>query len=394
MATRRRVKKRGGNKGLIITILVIVLVIALVVAFVYFKYPDTFQGILDSVYSTNKTENTTSSATGGSGVSSSQNSGVINLAEEDCSVHFIELGNDNAGDCILVKTGNTEVLIDAGSKSNSIDTISAYIDKYCTDGILEYVIVTHGHEDHIACFGGTASAAYRTIFDRYICQTIIDFPLTNSTTALYSRYLAERNAEVEAGAVRYSALECWNNENGAQRTYQLSSTVSLNILYNYYYEHHSSDENNYSVCCLITAGTHNYLLTGDLEKEGEEYLVQCNDLPQVDVFKAGHHGSYSSSTEILLSVIKPQIVVFTAVMGKYEYTTDINNVFPSKTACTNISKYTNNMYVNRYYDSATDTTDSYNGNIVIIANSSGINVICSNKTDSITESDWYKTYRA
>jgi hypothetical protein len=59
-----------------------------------------------------------------------------------------------SGDCALVKVGDTEVLIDAGSKRDSAITLVPYIKQYCTDGILEYVIATHAHEDHIAAFVG------------------------------------------------------------------------------------------------------------------------------------------------------------------------------------------------------------------------------------------------
>ena len=79
---------------------------------------------------------------------------VVEVAEADLSIHFLELGNKYTGDCTLIKCGNTEVLIDAGSRTDSAVTIKNYVDKYCTDGILEYVIATHAHQDHIAGFVG------------------------------------------------------------------------------------------------------------------------------------------------------------------------------------------------------------------------------------------------
>jgi beta-lactamase superfamily II metal-dependent hydrolase len=48
----------------------------------------------------------------------------------------------------------------------------------------------------------------------------------------------------------------------------------MKILYNYYYENSSSDENNYSVCVLFTQGSKNFLMTGDLEADGESALSQ------------------------------------------------------------------------------------------------------------------------
>ena len=87
---------------------------------------------------------------GDDGLSGSQNGPAIQT--DELSIHFPMLGNKNSGDCTLIKTGNTEVLIDAGSTRGSAATIVPYIKQYCTDGVLEYVIATHAHEDHIAAF--------------------------------------------------------------------------------------------------------------------------------------------------------------------------------------------------------------------------------------------------
>ena len=108
------------------------------------------------------------------------------------------LGNKSSGDCTLIKTGNTEVLIDAGSEKSSAATLVPYISEYCTDGVLEYVIVTHADQDHIAAFVGTNSAP--GIFESFECGTIIDFPRTNKDTQVYKDYVELRDAEAEAGA--------------------------------------------------------------------------------------------------------------------------------------------------------------------------------------------------
>ena len=111
------------------------------------------------------------------------------IVNADLSVHFLELGNKYTGDCTLIKVGNTEVLIDAGSRKNSAATISAYIDEYCTDGVLEYVIATHAHQDHIAGFVGNTSGTEKTgVLYKYEIGTLIQFSLTNATSAIYNEY--------------------------------------------------------------------------------------------------------------------------------------------------------------------------------------------------------------
>ncbi len=55
----------------------------------------------------------------------------------DLEIHFLELGNKYTGDCTYIKAGDTDILIDAGSKTSSIPTISEYLDAY-VDQYLEY----------------------------------------------------------------------------------------------------------------------------------------------------------------------------------------------------------------------------------------------------------------
>ena len=45
----------------------------------------------------------------------------------DLEIHFLELGNKYTGDCVYVKMGDTDLRIDAGSKTSSIPTISKYL---------------------------------------------------------------------------------------------------------------------------------------------------------------------------------------------------------------------------------------------------------------------------
>lgn len=329
----------------------------------------------------------------------------------EISFHFMMLGNANAGDSIYIKAGENDILIDAGSRENSIDDISNYINQYVTDGVLEYVIVTHADQDHIAGFAKSEGS----IFDLYECGVIIDFPRTNKSTAIYSRYLSERADEVSDGGTKhFSALECYNELNGASKVYNLSDdgNLKMEILYNYYYENKSSDENNYSVCIQFHHGSRKFLFTGDLEVEGEEYLVQYNDLTQVELFKAGHHGSPTSSNNCLLEKIKPKTVVACCCAGSVEYTDNLNNTFPSQAVIDRVAKYTDKFYVPITIDiiqvdgtsTPNDTSDDdydnaenfeiLNGDIIIVSDAEdGVYMQGSNNTTLLKDTEWFANYR-
>jgi competence protein ComEC len=316
---------------------------------------------------------------------------ITTIKGSDVSIHFLMLGNEYTGDCTLIKVGDTEVLIDAGSRQNSAATIVPYVNQFCTDGVLEYVIATHADQDHIAAF--PSSAKIDGIFESFECKTIIDFAKTNKTTQVYQDYVAARNAEVEAGATHYTALECYNQTNGAQRSYTLGEGITMNFLYQKYYEETTTDENDYSVCMLLSEGDNHYLFTGDLEEHGEASLVEKNELPKCKLFKGGHHGSKTSSTDALLKEIQPDIVCVCCCAGSDEYKAKPENTFPTQAFVDRVAQYTKNVYVTTL---ANDTEIGYepmNGNIVVMANDGGISVRCSNNATLLKDTEWFKNNR-
>lgn len=321
----------------------------------------------------------------------------------DLEMHFLELGNGYTGDSCYIKCGDVDILVDAGSRTSSSTTIANYLDTQVTDKKLEYIIVTHADRDHIAGFAGDSKNP--SIFARYEVDTIIDFPLTNKVgnkeTGVLKDYYSERDSRVAKGAKHYNALQCYNNTDGGQRTYKLSDTITLNILYNYYYENSSTDENNYSVCFQIEDGDNKYLFTGDLELEGEEKLVANNSLDKVKLFKAGHHGSKTSSNDCLLDVIQPEVCVVTCCAGSVEYTQNLENTFPTQLFINRISKWTDKVYVTTVVTIAKDDSGNWkdvsytslNGIVVVKVNNGILNVECSNSNTVLKDTDWFKNNR-
>ena len=321
----------------------------------------------------------------------------------DFNIHVMELGNQYTGDCIYIKSGETDILIDAGSRANSAGEIIEYVDQYVTDGKLEYVIATHADRDHISAFNGTSSQI--GVLEYYDIDMIIDFPLTNSTTNTYKTYRENVEKKVASGTTHYTALECYNEEGDAKRIYQISDGVEMEILYNYYYDHKASDENNYSVCIMFNQGDSHYLFTGDLEKEGEEHLLEYysgeNSLPQCVFYKGAHHGSRTSNTKELLSVIQPEYVVVCCCAGTPEYTDEEANKFPTQEFIDNIAPYTDKVYIPTVVDEVilnedggkSYTVKSLNGDIVLSFGQGYVNVVCSVSETILKDSDWFKEYR-
>ncbi len=340
---------------------------------------------------------------------------VESVSASELSIHFLELGNANAGDSTLIKCGDTEVLIDAGSKRNSTQTVKDYIDNYCTDGVLEYVIATHAHEDHIAALAGEEGKSNGVLYS-YKIGTIITFAGHKTNSGIYNDFETAVTHAISQGAVRYTAKECWYAENGAKKQYFLDddNRISLNILYQKYYDQSTSNENNYSVCTLLTqyvdaSTNYNYLFTGDLELAGEQSLAESNNLPKCKLFKGGHHGSSTSSNDVLLREIQPENIAICTCAGTYEYADKPDskpdypesqaklNTFPTQEAIDRMSVYTDKIYVTTLgilnEDYTTARYESMNGNIVFYSKGGKLYLWCSNNDTILKDTRWFKENR-
>ena len=410
---RGRGSAKKYNARVAIIIFIVAVVIAVIVAVILLK-----SGVFSLEGSTRD-----------EGPSAPNEGAEAEIASADFSIHFPMVGNKAAGDCILIDCGSTEVLIDAGSQQSSAATIKQYVDRYCTDGTLEYVIATHADSDHISGFYGNSSGATRTgIFYQYKIGTLIKFdtsnkPLTSDSggKTLYSNFLDGVEMLKSKGTNVYTGDQCYNERGGAKRTYFLDegNTLSLTVLYNYYYTHHATDENNYSVVTLLTKTseeeTTHYLFTGDLEEDGEKQMVlhypegsrdQYDILPQVKLYKAGHHGSKTSSTKMLIDVIRPENVVVCCCAGSPEYTTANLNTFPTQQMFDNVRKYTDNIYapyeatdlpelaeIDGNFENKKWDYKIRNGNIVFFMKEGEMKLYCSGDSVVLPQTDWYKKYR-
>jgi len=353
--------------------------------------------------STSIADSTSSQNSSESGISSSPSSSgsSISYSEpkyDDISFHFLELGNAKTGDSIFIKAGNTDILIDAGSYYNSYSSISTAINQYCTDGILEYVIATHAHLDHIAGFthnyAKEKDKSGDGVFYNYKIGTIIDFPKTTSETNVYDYYLYARDYAVSQGAAHFTALDCTKNANGASKSYSLGKGLSMEIMYQKYYESSTADENNNSVVVMFSQGPDNhFLFAGDLEQDGEKSLVDSNPtLPKMKLFKADHHASYTANSTYLLSKIQPEVVCVTCCAGNQQYTSGADHVFPTQEFVNDVAQYTKNIYVTTL-GSFTDTSKSspFNGQINVVSRDGSISVNCSNNNTILPLSTWFNT---
>lgn len=77
------------------------------------------------------------------------------------------------------------------------------------------------------------------------------------------------------------------------------------------------NDDNSGICVLASASEYDILITGDLDQYMEMRLLACWELPQAELLVAGHHGSKSSTSQILLDTICPQTVAVSVGENNY-----------------------------------------------------------------------------
>lgn len=196
------------------------------------------------------------------------------------TVHFIDVGQ---GDATLFICDGEAMLLDAGDTTSGTE-IQLYLKKNGVEK-LKYLILTHPDEEHI---GGAD-----VIITKYDIDNVF-MPSYEKDTKAYEELI---------GALEYKWYS-WSTP-AVGNTYTLGNAVFTIIAPNRNYE----GENNSSIGILLTHGNNKFLFTGDAEEEAEIDIVSNGINLDCNVYKAGHHGSKTSSSPALLAAATPEYVV-------------------------------------------------------------------------------------
>ena len=201
------------------------------------------------------------------------------------TIHFIDVGQ---GDSIFIDYGDYEALIDAGNNADGALVVN-YIKPY-VEGNLELVIATHAHEDHI---GGLDN-----VLEAYQVSALIDSG-DSSDTATFNDYLTAVSSEPNCD---YMADEDMTIDMGGGATLKIIEALDG-----------QSNINDDSVIALLDYNNFEALFPGDSESAAEAACL--SKLYDIDVLKAGHHGSRTASTINFLNILKPDTVIISAGLG-------------------------------------------------------------------------------
>ena len=273
MARRRKRRSSLRKAPIVVTILLLLAV----VAFLLFNYGEKWFGI--SFFETEET------------------GGTAQQPGDEVQFHFIDVGQ---GDAILITTPEGNMLIDSGDlSSDSQKKLDKYLKSQNIEGF-EYVVFTHTDADHI----GSGDI----IVNNYDVKTVI-MPDYQATTKVYNR-LVNAIEKHNVDLVLIGEDEDCEKPGYTFKLGPITHTVMAPT-------QDFDDANEMSVVIKSVYGETSVLLTGDAEIKSEKAMlgVYTDGELDVDILKAGHHGSSSSTSQSFMNATTPEVTIISCGEG-------------------------------------------------------------------------------
>lgn len=253
--------------------------------------------------------------------------------KNDLIVHFIDVGQ---GDGIFIQFPNGETsLIDGGPRISS-EKLIAYL-KSLNVNKIDYLIVTHPHEDHI---GGLPE-----VINNFEVGNIY-MPDITANTVIFEDLLKEIKSKGLKITIGKGGDEILNTEG---LKYEILAPN----------DNEYSETNNFSIVTKITFKESSFIFTGDAELESERDILEHGYNLSSDVIKIGHHGGSTSTTEEFLDKVNPEYAVISC---------GANNTYghPHRETIDKLNKH--NINILRTDELGSITISSDGENIQVISN--------------------------
>ncbi len=246
------------------------------------------------------------------------------------------------GDSTIIKYGDYDILVDGG---NTVDAnnVKQALSEYVSDGVLELLIVTHPHEDHlggiskISTFETIESIgmiidtgdAYGTLRTDFI-NNVVNYYMTKGTEYIpITDVIGSDNEEIEI------APDC-----------------TLTFLKSDYYAKASStsDKNATSIAFYVECGNTVLCMAGDATSSTEKSIMNLNpkftESTDTVIYKASHHGSKESNSASFLEYLEPDYCFISSGLNVKNGEAPKLSQHPYYDAVARIAKYTEEIYWN------------------------------------------------
>lgn len=206
-------------------------------------------------------------------------------------VVFLDVGQ---GDSILIQAKTAQVLIDGGSGTKVLERLGEELPWF--DRTIDVVISTHPDKDHLE--------GLLHVLERYKVGLVL-LPHIPHTSQLQGEWLHRLQRAVENKQFAYRFA--WQGQKLKLGDVTIDVLGPSNDMIRLAA---AGTTNNASVITRVDFGDFSLLLSGDAERAVEKVLVEhlLNRL-HVNVLKVGHHGSKTSTSQMLIDAVSPSAAV-------------------------------------------------------------------------------------
>jgi len=201
------------------------------------------------------------------------------------TVTFLDVGQ---GDAIFIEAPDgRQMLIDGGPDRKILQELNKVMPFY--DKTIDVVLATHPDQDHI---GGLPE-----VLNRYSVGLFVRTTATSSSEVFKSLLEIIKSKNIKEDIINQV------------QDISLGGGVDFDVLFP---DKDASgwESNTSSIVGKLIYGGNSFLFTGDSPATVEKYLVgKYGSLLKSDVFKAGHHGSKTSNSELFVGFVNPLYTV-------------------------------------------------------------------------------------